>query len=217
MTGDSERRAISPLVIAFDLDMTLIDSRPSVAAALHALARETGRTIDVESIAEHLGPPIATLLLGSFDASEMDGVVNRFLELYLKFGVPLTLMMPGADAAVDAVRDAGGRVVVITAKHERTARPSLECVGLTVDTVIGSHHGEQKRIALGELGAALYVGDTPPDVAAALAARAYPVGVVSGPSDTAALRAAGAADVLESLMDFPDFFDSWLEQRAFLA
>jgi phosphoglycolate phosphatase len=53
------------------------------------------------------------------------------------------------------------------------------------------------------------VGDTPPDIAAAHQAGATAVGVPSGPFDAGALRAVGADVVLDSLLDFPDWFTVW--------
>ena len=37
---------MTQLVVGFDLDMTLIDTRPGIAAVWDALAAETGVTID---------------------------------------------------------------------------------------------------------------------------------------------------------------------------
>ena len=198
-----------PPVVAFDLDMTLIDSRPSVAAALRALADERARAIDVDHIVGHLGPPIAMLLADTFGPEEIDDAVARFLDLYLEIGVPLTEVLPGAADAIDAVHHHGGRVVVITAKHPRTAAPSLAHVGLEVDAVLASRYGTQKRDAISAEGAAMYVGDTQSDVAAAIAAGCVAVGVASGPDPADVLVAHGAHAVLDSLVEFPAYFARW--------
>ena len=50
------------LVVGFDLDMTLIDTRPGCAATLTVLAAETGTDLDVEEISSRLGPPLDLLL-----------------------------------------------------------------------------------------------------------------------------------------------------------
>jgi phosphoglycolate phosphatase-like HAD superfamily hydrolase len=54
---------------------------------------------------------------------------------------------------------------------------------------------------------ALVVGDTVLDIACARAAGARSVGVATGPSDVATLRAAGADVVLEDLSDTPRFLE----------
>ena len=46
----------APLVVGFDLDMTLIDTRPGFAATLSVLAEETGTVLDVEDLSNRLGP-----------------------------------------------------------------------------------------------------------------------------------------------------------------
>ena len=48
----------TPLVVGFDLDMTLIDSRPGVHATICALVAETGVLIDPDVVVARLGPPL---------------------------------------------------------------------------------------------------------------------------------------------------------------
>ena len=49
---------LPPLVVGFDLDMTLVDTRPGIAAVLDALAAETGVEIDRTAAVGRLGPPL---------------------------------------------------------------------------------------------------------------------------------------------------------------
>jgi len=53
----------------------------------------------------------------------------------------------------------------------------------------------------------LHVGDTPLDVRAGLAAGLPTIGVLTGAGTEAQLREAGAADVLRSIADLPDFLE----------
>jgi phosphoglycolate phosphatase len=96
--------------------------------------------------------------------------------------------------------------VVITAKYELTARLSLEGVGLSADELFADAHGPEKGAVLKAIGAGAYIGDTPADMAAAAMAGAHAVGVATGSFSAAELRAAGAADVLSSLADFPPLY-----------
>jgi FMN phosphatase YigB (HAD superfamily) len=50
------------LVVGFDLDLTLLDSRPGVAATYRALSAAIGVHIDAELAASRLGPPLETEL-----------------------------------------------------------------------------------------------------------------------------------------------------------
>ena len=40
---------MSAFVVGFDLDMTLIDSRPGIAATYRALSEETGVPVDIDA------------------------------------------------------------------------------------------------------------------------------------------------------------------------
>jgi phosphoglycolate phosphatase len=200
---------VPDLVVGFDLDMTLVDSRPGIAATLRALTAETGVAIDADLVVGRLGPRLEDEMAEWFPADEVAGVSDRFRELYAEVGVPGTLLLPGAIEAVDTVRRAGGRTMIVTAKYEPNAHRCLAHVGLDVDVVVGWRHGPAKAETLAEHGAAIYVGDTPPDMQGARAAGALAVGVTTGPHDRAELLAAGSDLVLDSLSQFPDWFESW--------
>ena len=190
----------------FDLDMTLIDSRPAILASFAAVAAETGVPIDPAGVDRRLGIKLEDELSYWFAAAEVPAAVRIYREHYRQLLVPLTTVLPGAEQALAAVRTAGARVVVITAKHETTARLSLDSVGLSADELYADAHGPEKAAVLAAIGAAVYVGDTPADMLAAVTAGAHPVGVATGSFSVDELRAAGAADVLESLTDFPALY-----------
>jgi phosphoglycolate phosphatase len=198
------------LVVGFDLDMTLIDSRPGIAATLTALAEETGTTIDADLAVSRLGPPLEDEMARWFPADEVPAVSDRYRELYADLGVPGICLLDGAADSVAAVRAARGRVVVVTAKFEPNAVACLDYVGLAVDAVCGWRHGPDKGVALAEHGAAVYVGDTPTDVAGARGVGIVAVGVATGPHSPGELHAAGADGVLDSLTEFPAWLGSWL-------
>jgi len=200
---------MAPLVVGFDLDMTLIDSRLGIVATLDALSAETGVAIDAALVVSRLGPKLEEEMANWYPAERVATVSDRFRELYTDLGVPGCSLLPGATDSVDAVATAGGRTVVITAKYEPNARKCLEYVGLEVDVVVGWRWGPGKATTLTEHGAALYVGDTPGDMAAARTAGALAVGVPTGPHPADQLRSAGADLVLDSLRAFPAWFAGW--------
>jgi phosphoglycolate phosphatase len=195
-----------PLVIGFDLDMTLIDSRAGVRTAMLALVAETGAPIDADVVVARLGPPLEQELAEWVPADQIDSLADRYRELYAELGIDGTLALPGAAAALETVRSASGRTLVVTAKFEPNAWLCLEHTNLVVDDVVGWRHGPQKGETLIERGASVYVGDTPPDMEAARGAGAVGIGVPTGPFTSAQLRDAGADLVLESLLDFPEWF-----------
>ncbi len=67
-----------PLVVGFDLDMTLIDPRPGVVATFDALNAELGTTIDGAAIAARLGPPLESEMAAYFPPTTIDAVCDRY-------------------------------------------------------------------------------------------------------------------------------------------
>ncbi|WP_425578083.1 HAD family hydrolase [Streptomyces albiaxialis] len=194
--------------IGFDLDMTLIDSRPGIRAAYVELARETGAYIDADLAVTRLGPPLAEELAHWFPAEEIPAMADRYRALYPRFAVAPSPALPGAHAALEAVRARGGRSLVVTAKHEGNAKLHLEHVGLTPDVLIGELWAEGKATALREHGATAYVGDHVGDVRGARRAGVISVAVATGPCGADELRAEGADVVLPDLTAFPDWLAS---------
>jgi len=209
-------RSMTPrqLVVGFDLDMTLIDPRVGVAAAMSALESELGAGIDVEWIVNNLGPSAEMVLARWVAPESVDMAAWRYRELFEEVGVATTQVMPGAVDALQAVRAAGGKVIVVTAKWERHARASLQAVDVAPDAVFGLRFGAAKADALLAHGAGIYVGDHPADVLAARAADAVAVTVASGPASSTELAAAGADAVLGTLHDFPGWLEDYLRRSA---
>ena len=128
----------APLVVGFDLDMTLIDTRPGIAAVWDALSAETGVAIDSRCRG---GPARAAAGRGA------RGLVPRGGPGCRRRPVPRAVpvaggrrrspVLPGAREAVAAVRRHGGTVVVVTGKYEPNARLHLDHLGLDVDHVVG--------------------------------------------------------------------------------
>jgi len=197
---------VPPLTVGFDLDLTLIDSRAGIAAAYRALADRTGVHIDTDLVVTRLGPPLEVEMANWFPPSEVPAAVELYRSMYPSLAVPPTVPMPGAAAAISAVHDAGGMVVVVTAKKASLARLHLDHLGLRVDVLIGGAWAEVKGLRLREHGAGVYVGDHVADMLAARVAGAVGVGVTTGPCDAAELTAAGASVVLPDLRQF----SSWL-------
>ncbi|MBQ1067226.1 MULTISPECIES: HAD family hydrolase [Micromonospora] len=196
-----------PLMVGFDLDMTLVDSRPGIAAAFRALTARTGVHVDGDLAVSRLGPPLRTELAHWFPPERIEEAVTLYRELYPAYAITPTVPMPGADAALRAVQARGGRTMVVTAKIGRLAKLHLDHLGLPVDELAGDVFAEQKAVALREHGATLYVGDHVADMAAARAAGIPGVAVATGPCSADELTEAGAYLVLDDLVEFPRALD----------
>ncbi|MFJ8545344.1 HAD family hydrolase [Streptomyces sp. NPDC093586] len=201
----STNRPGSAPTVGFDLDMTLIDSRPGIRACYLALSERTGTYVDADLAVTRLGPPLVEELAHWFPAEEIAATADLYREMYPEYAVTATPALPGAREAIEAVREAGGRAIVVTAKYEPNAKLHLEHLGIEPDAVIGDLWAEQKAVALREHGADVYVGDHLGDVRGARTAGALSVAVASGPCGAEELRAAGADVVLADLTEFPEW------------
>jgi len=211
---DESPIVVPELVVGFDLDMTLIDSRPGIKAVWDLLAAESGAAIDTELVVSRLGPPLTWEMANWFPAEQVDAMVARYREHYPDHAVTGSDPLPGVAEALAAVRRLHGRTVVVSAKYTPSVRLHLDHLGLDVDEPVGDLHGTEKAIALTEHGATIYVGDHIADIDGAKTAGAVAVSVATGPFTADELRAYGADVVLNDLTEFPAWLDEYvLEQR----
>jgi phosphoglycolate phosphatase len=189
--------------VGFDLDMTLIDSRPGIAATYRALSARTGVSMDADLVVSRLGPPLRTELREWFPEAEVENAVTLYRVLYPLYAIEPTRPTRGAREALAAVRRLGLRVVVVTSKIGRLAALHLEHLGMVADDLAGDRFGEGKAAALKEYGARWFVGDHVGDMVAATAAGIPGIGVTTGPCRAAELKDAGATYVLDDLTAFP--------------
>jgi uncharacterized protein len=202
-----------PLVVGFDLDMTLIDTRPGFAACLDALGDEAGVRFDVEALVSRLGQPLDLMLrpyVPDHTAEQVDALVQRFRALYPDTAVPPTLAFPGAHDALAAVRRHRGRSLVITGKYTPNARLHVDALDFDVDVLVGEVWGPGKGPVLAAHGAGIYVGDHVHDVEGARAAGILSVSVLTGGCTETELREAGTDVVLGSLEEFPEWLGEHL-------
>lgn len=199
------------LVVGFDLDMTLVDSRPGISAVLHQINSESGYGIDVDRAVSMLGPPLDQLLAPYLAPELVLNAVERFRDLYPSIAIAPTVLLPGAREAMQAVHELGGRVLVLTGKFESNALLHLQELGLPYDRLAGARWADGKTLVLREEAAAAYVGDHVGDMRSARAADAVAVGVSSGGQSAEELTEAGADIVLDSLIALPDWLKTNLK------
>jgi phosphoglycolate phosphatase-like HAD superfamily hydrolase len=198
----------APLVVGFDLDMTLIDTVPGFAATLVALGEEIGVEFPVDDITNRLGPPLEMLFADHLPAELIDGAGERFRELYPDYAIAPVTYLPGAKAALAAVRRHRGRIVVVTGKFPRNAQLHVDHLEMDIDVLEGWVWGIGKAEVLKREGALMYVGDHIHDVEGALAANALSVSVTTGGCTAQELSDAGSHVVLRDLTEFEGWFES---------
>jgi phosphoglycolate phosphatase len=200
--------------VGFDLDLTLINSRPAIMAAWTAVAEELEVIIDLDEVDRRMGIKLEDEVAYWFPEPGQSDAAASYRRHYVRLAPELTFPLPGAAEALASVRDAGERAVVVTAKHPVSVEPSLAAAGLQPDEVFAHVHGLEKAAVLARLGAAVYVGDTPADMVAGLAGGATPVGVPTGSFGAADLAEAGASVVLSSLAEFPAWYAGFRAGRS---
>ena len=142
----------------------------------------------------------------------------------LKVPHPHKRLMPGVRALLDALRQREDVVLaLLTGNYSDTAKLKLDHFGLWDFFSVGAFgddatdRNQLVPVAVARAMAAgappfhqrnvLVVGDTPLDVACALAAGARPIGVATGGCAAEVLRKSGAEAVLEDLSDAATFLD----------
>jgi phosphoglycolate phosphatase len=178
--------------VLFDLDGTLIDSAPDLAAAANGMLAALGMPArDPAEIARYIGKGIPRLvertLTGALDARADPELLARALPVYERLyaaesGVR-SVPYAGVTAGLAALRDAGMPLACITNKAERFTIALLEQTGLRAffaAVVSGDAVARKKpdplplRHACALLGVppadALMIGDSANDVEAAIAA-----------------------------------------------
>ena len=127
---------LTPTLIVFDLDGTLIDSRRDLADATNAVIVEYGGTpLAVDDVTSMVGEGAAVLVrralkaagLGREDARR---ALDRFLEHYDARLTAHTRPYAGIPGALDTLRDQGRILAVLTNKPERPTRRILDALDL---------------------------------------------------------------------------------------
>jgi phosphoglycolate phosphatase len=208
--------------LLFDLDGTLVDTAPDLAAALNRLLGEDGRPpLDLASVTGMVGDGAAKLVERAFAATgapagdTLEDRVRRFLEIYGARVAVDSRPYEGVPEVLAALHDAGWRMAVCTNKPQRPSEDLLRAVGLApyLQTILGGDRATAKKPdprhllqTLELLGAtqeqAVMIGDNMNDVTAGRAA-GLPVIAVSYGYTRGALSDLGATRLIERFRDLP--------------
>lgn len=187
MAGKGQKKS----VLLADLDGTLLDSAPDLAAAVNKLLVELGyEALSAESIRGMIGgglPKLGERALAArgvtYGPEFLPGAIDK-LRAYYAAGLAVeTRPYPGVREALTRLRDAGWRLAVCTNKPEALSRALLEELQLDGffqavgggDSFAGKKPDPAHPLALLDaLGAtpadAVLLGDGAPDILAARAA-----------------------------------------------
>lgn len=198
------------LVIGFDLDMTLVDSAEGITEALVKVFSDHGADVRPDDVRATIGLPLDMVFPMWLPDESYEQLLDEYREHYGRHGIPKSTLLPGARDAVDAVHEAGGRVIVISAKKKDFVDRVIDVVQLPVDTTYGYLFAEHKGQVLLEEAASVYVGDHEGDIRAARAADAVAFIVTSGPMTREELEPHEPDVIVSSLLEFRPWLQRWL-------
>jgi phosphoglycolate phosphatase len=210
--------------VLFDLDGTLLDTAPDMAAALNCLRLAEGlEELPFEQIRPHVShgaPRLLRLAFGEPEAERHESLRRRFLDYYRAALAVHTRLFDGFESVLSAIERSGMRWGIVTNKPGWLAAPLLAEVGLAqrcACLVAGDTLAERKPHPMPLLHAArllgleprecVYVGDAERDVQAARNAGMIPLvagfGYLGDGEDPAAWQA-------EAIFARPQELVEWL-------
>ncbi len=215
-------------LLLFDIDGTLVLTGGAGGRAMALAARDIFRVDDgigSISMAGHTDAWIVAQMAATYGAPYSDKMLARFREVYLSHlereihqPGPQKGVLPGIPPVLDTLaRRTDAHLALLTGNFERGAQIKLEYFNLwrffSTGAFGDSAHDRNSllgvaldRVRAGggpvvEPSEVLIIGDTPLDVAVAVAGGARSLGVATGSYDVDTLRASGADVVLKDLGD----------------
>jgi phosphoglycolate phosphatase-like HAD superfamily hydrolase len=226
-----------PLLPLFDVDGTLILSgRAGIRGLNAAFELLFGRAGALEGVAfaGRTDKAIVADGLRRLDVAPTDDAIDEVRAAYLEVlqreidrpAASPAGVLPGVDAILGALETRGVRVGLLTGNFEGGAAIKLGHFGLWTRFAFGAfgdRHLDRRDLLPVAFDRArragvdvpapervVVIGDTPLDIECARAHRVRAVGVATGPFDAAALRAAGADLVVETLIGTEAILE-WME------
>jgi phosphoglycolate phosphatase len=202
-----------PRAVIFDFDGTLADSYDAITASVNHVRAANGLSpLPEAEVKKHVGRGLEKLLADLLPGTDVGRNVTLYREHHVAVMRDHTRLMPGARAAVEALKRSGRLLAVCSNKKVEFTRALLDSLGVApfFATVLGPDDvphpkpaPDMLRAALGRLGVtpaeALYVGDMGVDVQTARAAGVAVWVVPTGSADRAELEAARPDRILEGL------------------
>lgn len=194
LSEDASLRAEDVEAVLFDLDGTLIDTIALILSSMrHATATVLGEALPDEVLMHNVGVPLR-VQMGEFAPDRVDELLGVYRAHNASVHDDLVAEYAGTAAALTVLAGRGVRMGVVTSKSRAVALRGLERFGLDrffevliayEDTDIHKPQPEPLLEAARRMGVAIgscaYVGDSPHDMTAAVAAGAVSVAALWGP------------------------------------
>jgi len=204
--------------VLFDLDGTLADTVELILRSYrHTMKAHLGRELPDERWLANLGRPLRYQLRGfARDEEETDAMFSTYVAFQKTVHDRMVGPYPGVREVVARLRQSGVLLGVVTSKRRTMAERTLSRCGLdgefdvivcADDVARGKPDPEPVRLALARLGLSaqpervLFVGDSPFDVRAGMAAGVRTAGALWGPFDRTVIEAERPDYVLSRIED----------------
>jgi pyrophosphatase PpaX len=210
-----------PFAVLFDLDGTLIDSIGLLLECVHhTFEGRTPAPTDDEWITG-IGTPLRKQLAAyTTDDDEIEELANRYRIYQREHHDRMTCAFPGVTETLDLLERRGHPMGIVTSKSNEMMDRGLEWVGIMrhMKTRIGMDNAKKHKpdpfpvlMALEELGyspdEAVFVGDSPHDIASGNAAGVISIAALWGPFTREQLTPLKPARMIESITDLPLVLD----------
>lgn len=207
-----------PIAVLFDLDGTLIDTIGLLLeCARHTFAGRNPAPTDEEWIAG-IGTPLRKQFAAyTTSDDEIEELTQRYRAFQREHHDRLTTAFPGVLEVLDELEAKGHPMGIVTSKSNEMMDRGLEWVGIMrhMRTRIGMDNAKRHKpdphpveVALEELGyeprEAVFVGDSPHDIASGNAAGVTSIAALWGPFTREQLEPYHPSHYLERITDLPD-------------
>ncbi|ASY63202.1 phosphoglycolate phosphatase [Sinorhizobium sojae CCBAU 05684] len=195
---------MTPPLVVFDLDGTLVDTAPDLVASLNHVITQAGiQPVTYADLTHLVGHGARAMIERTFalrgralSEEDLTWQMKAFVEVYHGSMPGESLPYPGLVAALDRLQDAGLKLAVCTNKPEMLAKRLLEGLGLIgrFDAIAGGDtfsvrkpHAEHLLSTVANAGStverAVMVGDSLNDILVARNAAVPSIAVPFGYSD----------------------------------
>lgn len=213
----------APLAILFDLDGTLADSLELILGAFrHTFNTHLGTVPPDQAWIAGMGTPLASQIRGLVaDNAFLEPMTATYRAWQNQHHDEMLREFVGVRETLTLLHERGHEMALVTSKATDAAMRALRLMGVDslLKPVVGadvtaSHKPDPEPVlyALAQLGRnprdAIFVGDSPHDIAAGNAAGVLTVGALWGPFTRETLEAARPARLLTDIRDLPPLINT---------
>jgi len=223
-TGALSERVVGLKAVLFDLDGTLIDTEELIlASARHATKEVLGEALSDDVLRHNIGVPLR-IQMAEYAPEHVDELLASYRKHNDIVHDDLIREYAGTESALVALWELGLPMAIVTSKSRPVARRGLDFFGLGrffefivgyEDTTIHKPEAEPILEAARRLGVSagecIYVGDSPHDMAAGIAAGALTAAAMWGPFPDRVLEP-GPDFALAHLGDLPELLAGDMER-----